>query len=1054
MKCMDVQNDFLLALGMKNISTAYPAGQTIVDLFEQQAAQTPRNKAVFFESSALTYRELNEKSNQLGHYLRKNGVTEQVLVPLILDRSAELITCMLGVLKAGGAYVPVEPDLPEERIRFILDDCSANIVISNKPIASNILNTKNKWVLIDEDWPEVNKEPVAKVDNQLSPANVAYVIYTSGSTGLPKGVLVEHENIVRLFKPRVKVFDFNEKDVWAMFHSPSFDFSVWEIYGALLFGGAVVIVPRKTASDTVAFCQLLLRHNVTVLNQTPSAFYVLQDYFVQHVQQTTIRYVIFGGEALMPGRIKKWFDKYRECGLINMYGITETTVHVTFLAITEAHIASGQSNIGYPIPTLGVFILDRLMNPVPIGTPGEMYVAGSGVARGYLNRDTLTKERFLQHPVIDGCAVPYRIYKTGDLAKWKPDGSIIYLGRIDSQVKIRGYRIELGEVEKVLQEHPSISRAVVLSKEGSDGNSFLISFVVVKCVFDKYAIQSYLAAKLPAYMIPHHWVSVTDIPLTINGKTNKPFLLNLFDEQANNTSVTTFNNSTEKDIAAIWKNILTVDPVDSTVSFFEMGGHSLLLLELSKQLSQKFNHSIPAAVFFEYSTIKEQAEYVKELKADDLQPVFEDSADSTMQEFVTATQRALFIRNKLNTSEAFPNSSVTFQITGQIDFSKLEAGIKRIISDNESLHTFFYLENGQICRGLSDTADFSLEIVYSKKRLDQTIWEITRAFNFKTAPLLRLFIVVLEDGSRFLYLDMPHIVSDGQSLNVIMQELINFYENRYTNKDRYQFSHFLKHLRQYLWDTAYKQDEIFWGKIAEEKSTQEPLAEIFPGQTKDNPFSGSGISAQLSDGIYIAIKEYIAGKSLTRFQLLLAAFCLLLYKLTGQSVIRVLVPVNNRQQPGFDDIIGLLVNTVFIKVEINTDDYTELYIGNCQSVFLTALKHGRFPAESFFKFVSSYSGKKHSTVSNFFFSYNRITGAYQTADFKLSFVLPFKNREDQELSMALYDTGDGITAGVSSLKNMTSETELQNVLNMYASIINLLMNSGSGQKMGDLINKI
>jgi amino acid adenylation domain-containing protein len=1050
---MDVKNDFLLTLGLKNISAAYPAGQTIVDLFEKQAAETPYNKAVIFESSVLTYAELNEKSNQFGHYLRKKGVTEQSLVPLISGRSADLVICMLAVLKAGGAYVPAEPDLPEERIRFILEDCNATIVISNSTDCVKIQGIKHKLILTDLDWPEISKEPVIKVNNRLLPKNLAYVIYTSGSTGLPKGVLVEHENIVRLFKADTELFDFSEKDVWAMFHSPSFDFSVWEMYGALLFGGSVVIVPKKTAGDTAAFCQLLVRHNVTVLNQTPSSFYVLQDYFVQHVHQTTIRYVIFGGEALMPGRIKKWFCKYGNCRLINMYGITETTVHVTFLQLTEAHIISGQSNIGYPIPTLGILILDTFMNPVPIGVPGEMYVAGSGVARGYLNRDTLTRERFLLNPVIDGQVVPYRIYKTGDLAKWHPEGGITYLGRIDSQVKIRGYRIELGEVEAKLQEYPYIQRAVVLAKQGTDGNNFLIGFVIVKDTFDKHAIQSYLAEKLPAYMIPSQWVNVTDIPLTVNGKTNKSELLNLFDEQLRNTAATTFTDAAEKTIAGIWKHILAVEPADSTVSFFEMGGHSLLLLELSTQISLKFDCSIPVTVFFEYTTIKEQAAYISTLAAKGSLPVYESST-TPAPEAVTSTQKALFIRNKLNPADAFPNSSVTFQITGEIDFLKLEAGMKKIISDNESLRTFFYLENGGIYKGISAVTSFSSEVIYSKKMLDETIWEITRAFNFKTAPLARLFLVISGDGRRFLHLDMPHIISDGQSLNVIMQHLINFYVDRYTDEDRYQFSHFLKHQQQYLTGPAYKQDEIFWSEIAQEKSTQAPLDEVFPVQSEDDLAGGSGISKQLNGILYSEIKAYIYGKRLTRFQLLLAAFCLLICKLTGQSCIRVVVPVNNRQQPGFDDIIGLLVNAVFIKVEITKDDSTESFIENCQSVFLNALKHGRFPADFFYKLVNSYSGKKHTAVSNFFFSYNHITGVYCTPGFELRFVLPAKNREDQELSMALYDTGNGITAGLSSAKDLARKTELQKVLDTYESLVNLLMCSSSEQKIFELLNKI
>jgi surfactin family lipopeptide synthetase A len=350
-------------------------------------------------------------------------------------------------------YVPVDPEYPQDRIRFMLEDTAAPLILVLEHTVSVIeaLSTA-RLICLSEDWEEPENGAVLPV---CKPEQAAYIIYTSGSTGRPKGVIIPHRNVVRLFMTSVPLYDFNEQDVWTMFHSYCFDFSVWEMYGALFYGGRMVIVPRSMARDTIAFAALLRTEGVTVLNQTPSAFYVLQEYLQGSPMPLSLRYVIFGGEALHPSRLKAWNGWYPECKLINMYGITETTVHVTFQEIGEEEMNSGGSKIGKSIPTLSAYILDARLQPVPIGVPGELFIAGAGVASGYLNREELTRERFIPHPFSDD--PEEKIYRTGDLGRWMEDGSIEYLGRIDTQVKIRGYRIEPGEIEHALNRLPQVA---------------------------------------------------------------------------------------------------------------------------------------------------------------------------------------------------------------------------------------------------------------------------------------------------------------------------------------------------------------------------------------------------------------------------------------------------------------------------------------------------------------------------------------------------------------------------------------------------------------------
>ncbi|MFD2943647.1 non-ribosomal peptide synthetase, partial [Flavobacterium notoginsengisoli] len=425
----------------------YPLDRTVVDLFEEQVVKSPDAIAVVFEGEQLSYRELDERSNQLAHYLRGRGVVADTLVGICLERSVEMLVGILGILKSSGAYVPIDPEYPVERIGYMLEDAAIQLVLSSSASHAALKEHPVSVLLLDDQWDLICGHPSGKPDTVLLPHNLAYVIYTSGSTGNPKGVMIEHTNVVRLFKNESCLYDFESSDVWTLFHSFCFDFSVWEMYGALLFGGRLVIVPKAATKDSIAFKELLVKEGVTVLNQTPGSFYAFQEEFLHGSFEHSLRYVIFGGEALNPSYLRNWKQTYPDCALINMYGITETTVHVTYKEITEIEVLNSVSNIGSAIPTLGCYIVDSDLNLVPVGVVGELCVGGAGVARGYLNREALTEEKFVKNPFEES---NFKLYRSGDLARWLPDGNLEYIGRSDAQVKIRGYRIELGEIENAL----------------------------------------------------------------------------------------------------------------------------------------------------------------------------------------------------------------------------------------------------------------------------------------------------------------------------------------------------------------------------------------------------------------------------------------------------------------------------------------------------------------------------------------------------------------------------------------------------------------------------
>jgi len=575
---------------------------TIVHLFSKQVKKTPKNIAITFNDTQLTYCELNKLSNQLAKHLKIKGVKEKNLVPICIDRSLNMIIGILAILKAGAAYVPIDPEYPEDRISYMLDDIGAEVMVCGSK-ESFLFSSRENITLInlDIDWHLIAQQSEDEIEHSLDANDLAYIIYTSGSTGRPKGVMITHWNVFRLFVNETPLFHFRETDVWTMFHSFCFDFSVWEMYGALLFGGKLIIVPKETAKDAGLFTHLLVKEGVTILNQTPSAFYILQDQVVNTADKNLlkVRYVIFGGEALNPAKLLPWHKLYQDCRLINMYGITETTVHVTYQQLEASHFNSSKSVIGSPIPTLYAYVMDENLQHLPEDTEGELYIGGDGLARGYLNLPELTANRFIKDPFSKDDHA--RLYRTGDLAVKKADGTLEYRGRIDDQVKIRGYRIELGEIEHVMQQAPGVKHAIVIAQD-HEGDKRLVGYVVPLNEFDKQSVISFLDTRLPEYMVPHVFMKLDEIPLTSNGKVNKKMLP---DPDASELITTVYVKptlETEIKLANLWIKLLGVKRVGIHDNFFELGGNSLLAQKTVGLLKQQ-NIKLPVTKLYQYPTV-------------------------------------------------------------------------------------------------------------------------------------------------------------------------------------------------------------------------------------------------------------------------------------------------------------------------------------------------------------------------------------------------------------------------------------------------------------------
>ncbi|MFD5028671.1 amino acid adenylation domain-containing protein, partial [Streptomyces sp. NPDC058373] len=595
-------------------------------MFEERARLAPAAPAVTFEGVTLSYGVVDARASRLAAHLAGRGVGPESRVGLVLPRSAELVVAILAVLKAGGAYVPVDPASPADRIAYILTDSAVELALTSRAAEHALPGGSGdgpgvRTVVLDA--PETLR---ALADGPTRPAPVAvgadsaaYVIYTSGSTGRPKGVVVTHGNVARLLRATEREFAFGAADVWTMFHSYAFDFTVWEMWGALAYGGRLVVVGLDVARAPEEFARLLADERVTVLNQTPSAFYRLAEQFADAPAlrgRLALRAVVFGGEALDWSRIGEWVERSGKGGpaLVNMYGITETTVHVTSHRAAPGSLAPGANSvIGRALPHLRAYVLDAACRPVPTGVRGELYIAGGGLARGYLGRPELSATRFVADPFG---APGDRMYRTGDTARWTGAGALDYLGRNDDQVKIRGFRIELGEIEALVAGHPSVAQGAVVVREDQPGDQRLAAYVVPAGPaggFDQGALRASLSAALPEYMVPAAFVALDRMPLTTNGKLDRRALP--APEYGGGSAYVAPGTPTEEAVAEIWAEVLGLEPdqVSAEEDFFSLGGNSVLSLRVIARVRTMFDIDPSARVMFDFPTVSRLAGKIEEL---------------------------------------------------------------------------------------------------------------------------------------------------------------------------------------------------------------------------------------------------------------------------------------------------------------------------------------------------------------------------------------------------------------------------------------------------------
>ncbi|MCE3294287.1 MAG: hypothetical protein K0R65_1, partial [Crocinitomicaceae bacterium] len=781
-------------------------------------------------------------------------------------------------------------------------------------------------------YPENSPENINKPDDRC------YIIYTSGSTGNPKGVQISHKNVIRLLFNEENLFDFSASDCWTLFHSYCFDFSVWEMYGALLYGGKLVIVSPETARDTNAFAMLCEKEAVTVLNQTPGAFYnFIESAESAKLDLKQLRYVIFGGEALHPKRLETWYENHPATKLVNMYGITETTVHVTYKEIGKQEISEGISNIGKAIPTLNCYVLDDFLHVQPVGVVGELCVSGDGLSRAYLNRPELTSERFADHPYIKG----EKLYRSGDLARWLPNGELEYLGRKDQQVKIRGYRIEIGEIEKTLDSYPNIANVVVLARQDHAGENYLCAYYESETAIEAANLRTHLLRTLPDYMVPSFFVHLERIPLTSNGKVNRKALPDPQVGERSQANYVAPRNETESQLAAIWQEVLGIEQVGVQDNFFELGGHSLKATQVIALIRHRMQTDLSLMDFLKEPVIEIIAGKLSKAEA-----VEEIHSDKNRREFpLTASQKRIYIIEQFNNVGTTYNMPALIKVNGNLSDEKLTEAFNQLIVRQQILRTNFRFEHNEPIQFVREELVMQIQKVHiDESQLTFEYDNFVRPFDLENDSLIRMKSVRTDSGNQYLMFDVHHIISDGVSMEILITELLGLYQGKELNDLSISYGDFAAWQQKQLESNPDNKQRTYW---REEFSEQAPILDLHTDKPrpKIKTFNGDRLRFQLPKETLDQLDNILKNNQVTHFQFFLACFKVLLAKYSGQQTLVVGTPVSGRTNAQSFDLIGNFINTIAIKTELNISGSFEDYLTQLAAKVNAAIENQDFPFE-------------------------------------------------------------------------------------------------------------
>ena len=1015
----------------------FPRDKCIHQLFEKRAAETPNKTALFFDGMKISYKELNERANRLARYLHDIGVHQESLVGICIDRSVEMIVGALGVLKAGGAYVPIDPNYPAERIEYILQDSGVSVLLTQEKLNDILPEHRAKVISLDSQWDDIQKKSEANPDFVVVPENLAYIIYTSGSTGKPKGTLMQHRGLVNFVLTEARFFEVTPKSRVLQFASFSFDASVGEIFKTLAIGATLYLAPRETLLAVDDLTKFLREHKIDTATMPPSLLTALKE-----DELPDLRVVASVGEACTWDLVQRWSPGRK---FINGYGPTETTVGAIWGAVKERDVDTATPPIGHPIDNAKIYILDRELHPTPVGVPGQIYIGGAGLSRGYLNRPDLTAERFVPNPFA---ATPgERMYRTGDLAKWLADGRIVFEGRVDFQVKLRGFRIELGEIEALLNDLEEIRESVVLARGDEPGQKRLVAYLTPQDgrEIDTASVVAALKGQLPDYMVPSAFVVLDSFPLTPNGKVDRKAL-----PAPDAASILTAEHvdprtPTEELIVGIFQDVLHLDRVSVLDNFFNLGGHSLLATQLLSRLREAFEVEFPLQLVFESPTVADMAQKVDDAKAGDsgLQapPITPVTRDGRLP--LSFAQQRLWFLDQLEPNSPFYNIPIALRLAGDLQVEALGKSINALIARHESLRTTFISADGEPEQKIIPELQINLSVedlsALPEKELEDKVRELAaqeamKPFNLAQGPLFRAKIYKLKNDEHVVLFTLHHIIGDGWSVNILVREVAQLYKSFLTGEQAQlpelpvQYADFSQWQRNWLQGETLENELNYWrNKLA----ASPPMLELptdFPRPPVQS-FNGRTIKRVISSELSQAVKAFSRQEGVTLFMTLLSVFASLLHRYSNQDDFNIGTPIANRNRMETEGLIGFFVNNLVLRFRFDENPTFLDFLAKVRRDALTAFAHQDIPFEMLVEELNPQRDMSHSPLFQVVFvMQNTPMGDFELPGLELKPVETENQTAKFDLSLQAAETPENIMFEFEYNKDLFSPATIERML--------------------------
>lgn len=892
----------------------YEKNLTIVEMFEERVRQTPDKIAFVYEEKRITYAELNSNANILANKLRILGVKPDDFVAIIADKSIEIIEGIYGIIKSGGAYVPIDPGYPEDRIKYIIDDCKPKAILK---FTTEQINVPCGIPLIDLSDKTVWKGASENLDHVNNPNDLIYCIYTSGTTGKPKGVLIEHSGINRLINNFKNDFELCNNDVILLFASVSFDASVASYLAVSILGVEVVLLEPSKASDPVAIKKVVEKNNINILQFPPQ--------FATQYEMSDAKIVCTSGSEAIYDVVKE-IVKYAD--FVNAYGPTETTVNATFLRIRKGAEVPDRITIGKPHSNVKIYILsgDKLCG---VGVPGELCIAGDGIARGYLNRPKLTEEKFVKNPFGEG-----RMYRTGDLARWLHDGNIDFLGRIDEQVKIRGFRIELGEIESRIREIEDIRDCAAIAKADASGDKEIYAYYTSDREVSVSEIRDRLSKILPEYMVPSYMMQIESIPVTRNGKLDKSALPEI-KAKATRGYIAPRNEIEEK-ICTIFTEILNVEKVGIKDSFFELGGHSLKATKLVNRIEAETGTRIVLKEVFKHPTV-EQLALLAGADSEDYVPI--PKAEEKEYYPMSSAQKRIYLIQQMDPEAVTYNMPGDLKLTGEVRPDDLRAAIQAMIDRHEILRTQFLMIDGEPVQKILEHVEADFEYISSNEQDEKLMIEFLKPFDLASGRLVRIKLV--DKGEYHLILfDMHHIISDGMSMNIFETELMKLYNGATLEPLTHQFKDYSEWMR--CRDLSNQAE--YWKSQFEDEIPVLDMPTDFP-RPQEQSYAGSSIEVTFDKELSSGIKSLVKKTGTTEYMVFLAVAMVTLSKYSRQEDIVIGSPISGRTHRDTEKMLGMFVNTLAMRGKPEQNKTFNSFLEEIKETCLKAYENQDYPFE-------------------------------------------------------------------------------------------------------------